>query len=391
MNLGTAHPLIRWAVLANLIALTRARRLHRFLPARLRSRLLTGWTDEMCTLALRSFGWKLFLDQPCTLPDPPSFTPRCEVDEAHRLSSEDIARFYRDGFLGPITLFTPDEMAQMREAITAVLHDEARRSTIYRAGEGATAAEQTELVPPEVIHAAINGRDRHLDRPEIWRLVSHPALTERLAQLFGPELLVWRSQFFDKPPGAPAIAWHAASVYLSEAFNEPVLRPVDIHQLFQVTTWVAIDDVDLDNGCMEFIPGSHRRFLPAVFSTGVAREDANGKFVGLAVRPDHPLALDFPTDPQLHEQGTIVPMPLKAGQCVMFTERCIHGSAPNASPTRRRMGITFRTVRPDVRIYGDKQSHEVTYLNSTFDLRNWAAVPLRGQPNTPNRLQPPPT
>jgi non-heme Fe2+,alpha-ketoglutarate-dependent halogenase len=391
MNIATAHPLVRWAVLANMIALTRMRPIHGILPARVREKLLTGWTPEMNKLALRSFGWKLFLDMPCELPDPPSFTPRCEVADAYRFTPDDIARFYRDGFIGPITLFTPEQMAQMREAITAVLYDEARRSEIYRIGEGATTAMQNELVSDAIIHTAINGRDRHLDCPEIWRLIANQAVTERLAQLLGPDLLVWRSQFFDKPAGSPAIAWHAASVYLSEAFNEPVLRPRVIDELFQITTWVAIDDVDLENGCMQFIPGSHRRFLPAVFHTGASEADKNGKFVGLAVRPDHPLAIDFPIPPDLHESGAIRPMPLRAGQCVMFSERCIHGSGPNYSNTRRRMGITFRTVRPDVDIYGDKREHQVTYFNSTFDLANWGAVVLRGNPQTRNRLRPAPT
>src|SRR5688572_20024736 len=106
MNIATAHPLVRWAVLANMIALTRMRPIHGILPARVREKLLTGWTPEMNKLALRSFGWKLFLDMPCELPDPPSFAPRCEVADAYRFTSDDIARFYRDGFIGPITLFT---------------------------------------------------------------------------------------------------------------------------------------------------------------------------------------------------------------------------------------------------------------------------------------------
>jgi chlorinating enzyme len=305
LNLATAHPLVRWAVLCNVMALTRLKPLHPLLPTRVRDKLLVGWDGEMYRTALRHFGKKLFLDMPCELPDPPSWAPKTEVAPEHRFTEEEIRRFYRDGFLGP-------------------------------------------------------------------------------------ELLVWRSQFFNKPPGAPAITWHAASVYLSEAFNEPVLRPRNMNELFQVTTWVAVDDVDLENGCMQFIPGTHRRFLPAVFRSGVKQEDKNGKFVGMAVGPDHPKCHDFPIPRELHESGEVVPMPLEAGQCVMFSERTLHGSGPNDSPTRRRMGITVRTIRPDVEVYGDKRFHNVTYLNSKFDLANWAAVVLRGDPSTPNRLKPAP-
>jgi chlorinating enzyme len=42
---------------------------------------------------------------------------------------------------------------------------------------------------------------------------------------------------------------------------------------------------------------------------------------------------------------------MRAGQFIIFTARCIHGSNPNTS-NRQRMGFTVRVVPTHVRVYG---------------------------------------
>jgi len=371
------------------MAITKMWFIHWALPQRIREVLLLGWDNEMMWVAFSTFGKKMFLDQPCLLPNPPNFKPKVEVDPKYRFTEEDIKKFYEQGFLGPITAFSPEEMSKMRKDIEDVLLSDKRKSKVYSIGEGQTDVKETELISKDQLVQAINGRDRHLDCWEIWNLINQDPIKERLAQMLGPDLIVWRSQFFNKMPGAPAVVWHAASTYLSEALSEPVLRPKNINELFQITTWVAIDDADLENGCMHFVPGTHRRFLPAVFLQS-SRDDMNGKFAGLAARPDYDGLNPFPLPEEDYKSGKVIPMPLKAGQCVMFFERTIHGSPPNMSTNRRRLGITFRTCIPSTKIYGSKKWHGVTYLNSKFDLEKWGALVLRGNPGTLNRINSPP-
>jgi hypothetical protein len=92
-----------------------------------------------------------------------------------------------------------------------------------------------------------------------------------------------------------------------------------------------------------------------------------GKFAKANVTLEVPITEDM-----------IVPMPLKSGQCVIFTERCIHGSPPNTSD-KRRFGFVFRTIKPDTVVYRDEKVHGVSYLNESYDLKNWGCALLRGE------------
>ena len=82
--------------------------------------------------------------------------------------------------------------------------------------------------------------------------MKHPAITERCAQLLGPDLLVWRSQYFYKGPKSPAIQWHQASTFMVEDYQDPGIFPPDRSEIFQLTVWVAIDDATPERGCLQF-------------------------------------------------------------------------------------------------------------------------------------------
>ena len=84
--------------------------------------------------------------------------------------------------------------------------------------------------------------------PAFRRLLQHPRIVAEVVQLTGArELRVWHDQIQYKPPRTGGTThWH------QDAPAWPVIAP-DV----QVTAWVALDDVGLDNGCMWMVPGSH--------------------------------------------------------------------------------------------------------------------------------------
>ena len=90
------------------------------------------------------------------------------------LSSGEMARFRRDGYLGPFALCTPREMAALRPAIERVLESDPPRGN--------------------------RSHNRHLDSRAVYDLATHPAIVERMAALYGPDLLLWRTNFFVKKP-----------------------------------------------------------------------------------------------------------------------------------------------------------------------------------------------
>ena len=321
---------------ALLLLLQPFRSLYRLYPRPVRE-FLSSWSADMIRLYVRSLGKRAYIDQPCTVTEPASYAPRVETGEAFRLSREQIRSFYADGFLGPFTLCPPEEMIQAREEVLG------------------------ELERPSAVYGFKTGRDRHLDCESVYRLVQRPALTERLAQVLGPDLLLWRSQVFVKPPGAPAVTWHQASTYLMERVFRPALFPPDINRLFQLGAWLAFDDVDRANGCLQFVPGSHRQIH--TIRLGGKGDGSFGRARFLIERPIDP--------------GEVVSMEMAAGQFVIFTEQTIHGSPPNRSG-RRRGGMAFRVIPPEVVAYGGVRSHSVAYLEEEYDLTRWGAVVLRG-------------
>jgi ectoine hydroxylase-related dioxygenase (phytanoyl-CoA dioxygenase family) len=79
-------------------------------------------------------------------------------------------------------------------------------------------------------------------------LLFQPRITAEIAQLArARQVRLWHDQIQYKPAATGGVnMWHQDGPYW------PILRPKD-----QVTAWIALDDVDEENGCMSMVPGSH--------------------------------------------------------------------------------------------------------------------------------------
>jgi ectoine hydroxylase-related dioxygenase (phytanoyl-CoA dioxygenase family) len=99
-----------------------------------------------------------------------------------------------------------------------------------------------------------------------------------------------------------------------------------------VTVWLAIDDVDQENGPMTVIPGSHTHGQ-LDFEESSSEEN---NVLNQSVR-----------SPESYGD-TPVPFTMQAGQMSLHSDLLLHGSEPNLS-NRRRCGLTMRFVSPAVR------------------------------------------
>ena len=137
------------------------------------------------------------------------------------------------------------------------------------------------------------------------------------------------THYFSKEPGdRKQVSWHQDASYWP-------LTPSKV-----VTVWLAIDDVDEENGPMTVIPGSHLHGqIP--FENSTAEEN---NVLGQSVQD--PLAWG----------GDPVPFTMRAGQISMHTDMLLHGSEPNLSP-RRRCGLTLRYMPPDVHTREAEHAH----------------------------------
>jgi non-haem Fe2+, alpha-ketoglutarate-dependent halogenase len=319
-------------------------KIHHYLPRKIRE-ILASWNVEMMRTYLESGGQQVYADQPCTLRHPASYEPLVRTEPQYSLSADEIRQFYEDGFLGPFTLCSSEEMSD-------------RRLEIDR-----------QISAPSKVYGRATWRDRHLDCEAVRDLVVQPEVTERFAQFLGEDLLLWRSQMHRKEPGAPGFAWHQASTYLMEELSKPALVPgdpcgngkADRDALFELTGWLALDDVDLENGSIQFVRGTHRR---------IHKMTVGGK--GLEKFSKVQFKLDAEINPD-----KVVTAEMKAGQYMIFSERVIHGSQANLSD-RRRWGMAFRVVPPTVKVYDDQPFHYVKYLDEQYDLRQWSGLMIRG-------------
>ncbi|MFL6130810.1 MAG: phytanoyl-CoA dioxygenase family protein [Mycobacteriales bacterium] len=95
-----------------------------------------------------------------------------------------------------------------------------------------------------------------------------------------------------------------------------------------VTVWLALDQATPENGCLEFVPGSHR--LGVLPHLGDAeRPHPGAQPADRVVEPYIDLATVLPT-------ARRVAMPLEPGSAVAFDGWVVHRSATNTASTPRR-------------------------------------------------------
>jgi non-heme Fe2+,alpha-ketoglutarate-dependent halogenase len=166
--------------------------------------------------------------------------------------------------------------------------------------------------------------DRHLDQRFVWELATHPRILDHIAAVLGPDVMLLATHFFCKYPAAESgprfVAWHQDVTYWG-------LEPPD-----SVTAWYAVDDSDVENGCMRVIPGSH---------AGGIREHGKARRAGnlLSINQEAPVIPE--------EEARAVDLVLRAGEISLHHGMVIHGSNPNRS-NRRRCGLTLRYITPAV-------------------------------------------
>ncbi len=104
-----------------------------------------------------------------------------------------------------------------------------------------------------------------------------------------------------------------------------------------MTTWIALDYVDADNGALEFIPGSHswgKKYRP--FLT-----DEVGAFKEYQKTGD-PQYCDMPDFEAERDQHKIVSYDMEPGDLLAFDGYIVHSARGNRTSTRRRRGYAVR-------------------------------------------------
>jgi ectoine hydroxylase-related dioxygenase (phytanoyl-CoA dioxygenase family) len=153
-----------------------------------------------------------------------------------------------------------------------------------------------------------------------------PAFLVPASQLLGGAVRFWHDQLFCKPAHhGGVVAWHQDYSYWTR--TEPMSH---------LTCWIALDDSDRDNGCLYYVPGSHRwKLLPVTGLTG------NMEDIMTVLSPEQKRAFQP------------VPIELKRGQCTFHHPLMVHGSYENRSQRPRRATL-INAFRDGVRSASDQ-------------------------------------
>lgn len=270
------------------------------------------------------------------------------------LSQLELEKFNLNGVIGPFKIYSPEEAKEILRNI--------RRKNLDKS--------------KAIFDNDVN-YDRHLDIEDLARHINNPEIVNRVTSILGPDVLCWRTEFFPKFPHSKGTEWHQVATY-QYANGKPMLEPTitEDNAVTDLTVWTAFTDTTIKTACMRFIPGTHK-----------------GKYYDESKAIDRPhveynsMAIDtsfygynfseFKIDPSwIPDEQNCIDMEMKAGECVIFTARCVHASRPNESDTFTRFAISARYVPTHVKVYPDTEKF---YAHGAwFDLKDYRSVLVSG-------------
>lgn len=226
-----------------------------------------------------------------------------------QLTPEQLETFREQGFLNVGQVLTDEDLATIGREYDRLVTFEAQ-----------TLGNEKDGVFP--YRAMLNFRSK-----ELRRFINHPEIVELAQQILGPDVRFWWDQGINKAPGSgSAIPWHQDNGY--QALGAPEY----------LTTWLALDDSDLQNGGLQVLPGSHKQG-----------------------HREHDLSTVHYFVPDVDDAGAIE-LPARAGDHLIFSTLLLHQTVGNTTTDRQRRAWVMQFARGDARNFTNGEP---------FDDRPW--------------------
>ena len=223
---------------------------------------------------------------------------------AYCLTEEQIAFFHEQGYLAGLRILTDEQVETLRAELSELMdpaHPQHHLFYEFHTNESTD--------PSRVLFHALGA----------WRITTgfhdllwHPQFTVAAAQLLGGAVRFWHDQLFCKPARHGAVvAWHQDYSYWTR--TQP---------LAHLTCWIGLDNATSENGCPQYVPGSHR--WPDLPITGLAGDME---------------AVQTVLSDELKAQFKPVAIELRKGECSFHHPRLMHGSYANVTDAPRRATV----------------------------------------------------
>lgn len=223
-----------------------------------------------------------------------------------QIEQEQIERFQRAGYTVVPGLFGPQETAALREH-----YMELRAAGTYPGDSAGVDVSSNDPLKrfPRMIHM------HRWDRTSFNWLID-PRIAHWLTVLLGDAPYAVQTMLYFKPAGARGQALHQDQHYLR-------VQPGTC-----MAAWLALDDCDEANGCLQVVPGTQD--LPLLCTV---EADTSQSFTDVTV--------------PVPEGMSTAPVKMKAGDVLFFNGQLIHGSYPNTTSDRFRRSLIGHYIMGD--------------------------------------------
>jgi len=222
--------------------------------------------------------------------------------EQYKLSDEQVNFFNENGYLANVKMLDEKQIAIIKSEIEELADSKHPGHHLFYEFHS------NESTDPSTILFHALGAWRIT--PGLHDVLWNPRFLVAASQLLGNvPVRFWHDQLFCKPPKkGGVVAWHQDYSYWTR--TKPVAH---------LTCWCGLDDSIEENGCLQYVPGSHRWGL-------LDKPELAGDLLGIT---------NYLTPQQLKEFKPI-PVETKAGEAIFHHPLTLHGSGENKSDKPRR-------------------------------------------------------
>lgn len=226
---------------------------------------------------------------------------RTDDVQRYRLTEEQIGFYQENGYLAGLKVLNDEQLEALRGELAQLVDPSHSGHELFYEFNANESADPSKIL----FHALGAWRIK----PALHDLLWHPAFVVPAAQLLGGAVRFWHDQIFYKPAHhGGVVIWHQDYSYWTR--TTPVAH---------ISCWIGLDDSTQANGCVHYVPGSHRwPLLPR------------------ASFANHMDAILDTLAPEQRVNFKPVPIELKAGECSFHHSCMVHGSYANETPVTRR-------------------------------------------------------
>ncbi len=225
-------------------------------------------------------------------------------DELYRLTPEQVEFYKENGYLAGVPLLNEHQVERLRADLVTLIQPEQAANQLFYEYHSNESGDPRKVL----FHALGAWRVATAFHDLLWNL----AFLLPASQLLDGPVRFWHDQIFYKPAHhGGVVAWHQDYSYWTR--TQPVAH---------LSCWIGLDDSTRDNGCVHYVPGSHRWNLLPI--TGLA-SDMN------AIQ-------DVLTDEQ-RKHFKPVAIELKQGEASFHHPLMVHGSFENKTDSPRRAAV----------------------------------------------------